>query len=136
MIDVYIVKQKKQRKYIDSYNTEEKNDWCVCYKQKIKNKKKRAKKVHRFLCALCKTKNKKENKNKTKIQSTNHLNSSSHLILILCIEYIHLSFPIKPPIHITPKSISEILFCLFILQYFFDRSSLVCVYVMLFHFVL
>ena len=26
MIDVYTVKQKKQRKYIDSYNTEEKND--------------------------------------------------------------------------------------------------------------
>ena len=43
MIDVYTVKLKKQRKYIDSYNTEEKNDWCA------HNKPKKAKKVHRFL---------------------------------------------------------------------------------------
>ena len=42
------------------------------------------------------------------------ITSTLHLILILCLEYIHWSFPIKPLIHITPKSISEILFGLFI----------------------
>ena len=42
------------------------------------------------------------------------ITSPLHLILILCLEYIHWSFPIKPPIDITPKSISEILFCPFI----------------------
>ena len=40
MIDVHTVNQKKQRKYIDSYNTEEKNDWCACCKQKKKKQKK------------------------------------------------------------------------------------------------
>ena len=42
------------------------------------------------------------------------ITSPLHLILILYLEYIHWSFPIKPPIDIAPKSISEILFCLFI----------------------
>ena len=43
MIDVHTVNQKKQRKYIDSYNMEEKNDWCAyCKPKKIK-------KVHKFL---------------------------------------------------------------------------------------
>ena len=32
-------KPKKQRKYIDSYNMEGKNDWCVCCKQKKKKQK-------------------------------------------------------------------------------------------------
>ena len=41
MIDVYTVKLKKQRKYIDSYNTEEKNYWFVFYKQKTKKKQKK-----------------------------------------------------------------------------------------------
>ena len=39
MIDVYTVNPKKQRKYIDSYNTKEKNDWCAHCKQNKKNKK-------------------------------------------------------------------------------------------------
>ena len=43
MIDVHIVNQKKQRKYIDSYNIEEKNDWCTHCKSK------KAKKVHKFV---------------------------------------------------------------------------------------
>ena len=43
MIDVHTVNQKKQRKYIDSYNMEEKNDWYA------HSKPKKAKKVHRFL---------------------------------------------------------------------------------------
>ena len=43
MIDVHTVNQKKQRKYIDSYNMEEKNDWCA------HGKPRKAKKVHRFL---------------------------------------------------------------------------------------
>ena len=43
MIDVHTVNKKKQRKYIDSYNRKEKNDWCVHCKPK------KAKKVHRFL---------------------------------------------------------------------------------------
>ena len=52
MIDVHVVNkkkakhtvnQKKQRKYIDSYNIEEKNDWCAHCKPK------NAKKVYRFL---------------------------------------------------------------------------------------
>ena len=36
MIDVHTVNQKKQRKYIDSYNTNEKkkNDWCAHCKPK------------------------------------------------------------------------------------------------------
>ena len=42
------------------------------------------------------------------------ITSPLYLILILCLEYIHWSFPIKSHIDITPKSISEILFCLFI----------------------
>ena len=69
-----MVNQKKQRKYIDYYNTEEKNDWCARCKQnkKIKNKKQK-KYIDSYVHAV--------NKN-TKIQSTNHLNSSSHLILI------------------------------------------------------
>ena len=40
MINVHTVNQKM---YIDSYNMEEKNDWCAHYKPK------KAKKVHRFL---------------------------------------------------------------------------------------
>ena len=44
---------------------------------------KKKKKVHRFLRARCKQK-------KTKSQSTNQLNSSSHLILILSMQYIYL----------------------------------------------
>ena len=36
MID--IVNQKKQRKYIDSYNMEEKNDWCALSKPKKQRK--------------------------------------------------------------------------------------------------
>ena len=41
-------------------------------------KKKKAKKVHRFLHIRCKQKKSKESKpKKTKIQSANHLNSSS-----------------------------------------------------------
>ena len=82
---------------------EEKNDWCA------HSKPKKAKKVYRFLqygikkndwYAHCKKNNKKIKKyidsyvhivkKKKKIQSTNHLNSSSHLILILCMEYIHI----------------------------------------------
>ena len=43
MIDVHTVNQKKQRKYIDSYNMEEKNDWCAHCKPK------KATKVHGFL---------------------------------------------------------------------------------------
>ena len=43
MIDVHTVNQKKQRKNIDSYNTEEKNNWCA------HNKPKKAKKIHGFL---------------------------------------------------------------------------------------
>ena len=39
MIDMHTVNQKKQRKYIDSYNTEEKNYWCARCKQKKKPKK-------------------------------------------------------------------------------------------------
>ena len=74
MIDVHIVNQKKQRKYIDSYNMEEKK---MIDMHTVKKKK-----VHRFLRTRC--------KKKKKIQSTNHLNFSSHLILILCIEYIHI----------------------------------------------
>ena len=41
MIDVHVVNKKKQRKYIDSYNTGEKNDWCIHCKQKKKKKKKK-----------------------------------------------------------------------------------------------
>ena len=41
---MHTVNQKKQRKYIDSYNMEEKkNDWCA------HSKPKKAKKEHRFL---------------------------------------------------------------------------------------
>ena len=84
MIDMHIVSQKKQRKYIDSYNMEEKNDWCAHCKPKNAKKvyrflqygrkkmidvhavnKKKVKKVHRFLCARCKKKKKsKESKQK------------------------------------------------------------------------
>ena len=38
MIDVYIVNQKKQRKYINSYNMEGKNDWCAHSKPKKQRK--------------------------------------------------------------------------------------------------
>ena len=55
MIDVHTINPKKQRKYIDSYNTEEKIDWRARYKQKNK-----AKKVHRFLRACCKQKKKRK----------------------------------------------------------------------------
>ena len=44
MINMHAVNQKKQRKYIDSYNRKEKNDWCAHCKQK-----KKVKKVLRFL---------------------------------------------------------------------------------------
>ena len=77
MIDVHTVNQKKQRKYIDSYNMEEKNDWCAHCKQKKCKKvyrflqygrkkmfdlhavnKKKVEKVHKFLRARCKKKKK------------------------------------------------------------------------------
>ena len=38
MIDVYIVNQNKQRKYINSYNMEGKNDWCAHSKPKKQKK--------------------------------------------------------------------------------------------------
>ena len=89
MINVHTVNQKKQRKYIDYYNTEEKNDWCARCKQK---KKKKTKKVHRFnhliLMYIQSSYVHAVNKN-TKIQSTNHLNSSPHLILIRHYSYVH-----------------------------------------------
>ena len=54
------------------------------------------------------------------IVSEESINQSPHLlILILCLEYIYWSFPIKPPIDIMPKSISDILFLSF---YFFSLS--------------
>ena len=43
MTGMHTVNQKKQRKYIVSYNIEEKNDWYA------HSKPKKAKKVHRFL---------------------------------------------------------------------------------------
>ena len=73
MIDVHTINQKKQKKYLDSYNTEEKNYWCA-----------RCKKKKKYIYSYVQTVNKK-----TKIQSTNHLNSSSHLILIRHYSYVH-----------------------------------------------
>ena len=81
-----------------------------------------------------KSKESKQKKNKIKIQSTNHLNSSSHLILILCMEYIHL-FISCLNLYLSQRFfclfvlqyLSQRFFCLFVLQYFFDRNSLVCV---------
>ena len=93
---MHTVNQKKQRKYIDYYNTEEKNESCARCKQKTKTKKKKqkkkTKKVHRFnhliLTYIQSSYVHAVNKN-TKIQSTNHLNSSSHLILIRHYSYVH-----------------------------------------------
>ena len=64
MIDVCMVNQKKQR---------------LLKKKKTKNKKQK-KYIDSYVHAV--------NKN-TKIQSTNHLNSSSHLILIQHYSYVH-----------------------------------------------
>ena len=58
MINVHAVNKKKQKKYINSY-------------------------MH-----AVNKKSKESKQKKTKIQSINHLNSSSHLILILNMKYI------------------------------------------------
>ena len=61
---MHTVNQKKQRKYIDSYNMEEKNDWCAHDKPK-----KQRKYIDSYnteekndWCARCKTKKKKKQK--------------------------------------------------------------------------
>ena len=50
MIDVHVVNKKKQRKYIDSYNTGEKNDWCIHCKQKKKRKNKEIEIFAKIIC--------------------------------------------------------------------------------------
>ena len=64
--------------------------------------KKKVKKVHRFLCARCKKKKKKAKKvNKKNKDAINILSDSYSL------------HGIYSPIHITPKSLSEIFFSFF-----------------------
>ena len=79
----------------------------------VNKKKKKKKKVNK------KTKESKQKKQRFSqpITSTPHLISSDSYSL----------HGIYSPIHITPKSLSKILFCLFIFHYFFDQSSLACV---------
>ena len=87
MINMHTVNQKKQRKYIDYYNTEEKKDWCARCKQK-----KKTKKVHRFnhlILTYIQSSYVHVVYKNTKIQSINHLNSSSYLILIWHYSYVH-----------------------------------------------
>ena len=109
MIDVHTVNQKKNKERTQII-TIRKKKMIMPKMIDVHTVNQKKKKVHRFLHACYKK------KKKTKIQSTNHLNSSSHLILILSMEYIHLFI------------ISRLkdFFCLFILQYFFDQSSLLC----------
>ena len=81
MIDVHIVNQKKQRKYIDSYNMEEKK---MIDMHTVKKKK-----VHRFLRTRCKKK-KKDSINQTPQLLISFDSYSLHRI------YSHIY-------HITPK---------------------------------
>ena len=107
-------KQKKQRKYIDSYNKKEKKKIDV---HTINQKK--VKKVHKFLqygrkkndwYARCKQKKQRKLNKKDK----NSINQSSQL---LTSSDCYVVRGIYSPIHIMPKSLSEILFCPFILQF-------------------
>ena len=74
---MYSVNPKKQRKYIDSYNTEEKK--MIDVHTINKKKKKQRKYIDSYVHAVNK-KSKESKKNKTKSQSTNHFNSLSHLV--------------------------------------------------------
>ena len=67
------------------------------------NQKKKAKKVHRFLRACCKQKKQRFNQ---------PITSTSHLIW-----FLFSAWNIFCQAHITPKSPTSILFCLFILQF-------------------
>ena len=103
---------------------EEKNDWCA------HGKPRKAKKVHRFLQYGRKkkmidvhavNKNKKQKKyidsyvhavNKKKQRFNQPITSTSHLIW-----FLFSAWNIFCQAHITPKSPTSILFCLFILQF-------------------
>ena len=99
MIDVHMVNQEKQRKYIDSYNTKEKkNDWCARCKQKKKKKK--------YIDSYVHAVNKKKQRFNQPITLTSHL-----------IWFVFSVWNIFCQAHITPKSPTSILFCLFILQF-------------------